>query len=156
MITYLDKILYLYPDIQQVMYWNTQRDGKPWQDLYEGIFWDNKKIAKPSKEELDAVTEEMILSRKKELEEQNIQTNTQKYPQKIDLVFDEVTRIKDECDCLKKQILETKINNDELKATLEDINYAFMACKGFLQEIPNIKKMLEVLVNNKKGNKNEK
>jgi hypothetical protein len=55
MVTYLDKIRHLYPNIQQVMYWHAQQDGKPWEDPYEGIIWENTSIPKPSKEDLDAI-----------------------------------------------------------------------------------------------------
>ena len=64
MSNYLDKILYLYPDIQRVAYWATKYDGTPWADPYDGIVWENKVLAKPAKEVLDAVTDEMILAAK--------------------------------------------------------------------------------------------
>lgn len=57
---YLDKILYLYPSIQHVMYWHSQYDGQPWNDPYDGIVWNNKDIPKPSKAELDALDESLV------------------------------------------------------------------------------------------------
>lgn len=58
--TYLDKILYLYPDIQQVSYWNTQYDGSAWDDPYDGLIWENTEIEKPLKETLDALDNNIV------------------------------------------------------------------------------------------------
>lgn len=60
MINYFDKILYLYPNIQRVMYWHTQQDGTPWDDAYDGIVWENTEIEKPSKENLDALDDSVV------------------------------------------------------------------------------------------------
>ncbi len=62
MITYLDKILYLYPNIQRVSYWYTQYDGTPWDDNYDGIVWENIEIEKPSKATLDALDDAIVES----------------------------------------------------------------------------------------------
>ena len=59
-VTYLDKIKYLYPGIQNVVYWQTQYDGKPWADLYDGIDWQNTQIKKPDKATLDAVDTNVV------------------------------------------------------------------------------------------------
>ncbi len=61
MITYLDRVLVLYPTIQHIMYWNTQKDGTPWLDPYDGLIWENIEITKPTKEELDLVTDQQVL-----------------------------------------------------------------------------------------------
>ncbi len=66
MITYLDKILYLYPTIQRVMLWETRYDGTPFEDPYDGIVWENTEIDKPSKEILDAIPEALVIAAKKE------------------------------------------------------------------------------------------
>lgn len=67
MITYFDKVLYLYPKIQGVMYWQScpghlSSTGKAheWEDLYSGLVWDNPEIPKPSKEELDALDDQIV------------------------------------------------------------------------------------------------
>jgi hypothetical protein len=64
MITYLDRVLVLHPGIQHVMYWGSRYDGTPWNDPYEGLVWNNKDIPMPSKAELDAVTDQMVLDAK--------------------------------------------------------------------------------------------
>lgn len=53
--TYLDRVLYLYPGIQGVTFWQTQPDGTPWNDAYDGIVWENTEIKKPTKRQLDAI-----------------------------------------------------------------------------------------------------
>lgn len=60
MITYFDKILYLYPNIQGVSYWSTQYNGEPWENAYDGIVWENKDIPKPSQLELDALDDAVV------------------------------------------------------------------------------------------------
>jgi len=64
MITYLDRVLVIHPDIQNVMYWQSQYDGTPWNDPYDGLVWENKEIPKPSKKELDAVLDSDVLAKK--------------------------------------------------------------------------------------------
>ncbi len=53
-----DIIISKYPDIQGVSYWQTQFDGTPWKDPYDGLVWENKDIPKPTKEELLAWSKE--------------------------------------------------------------------------------------------------
>lgn len=60
MINYLDKVLYLYPDIQRVSFWETQYDCTPWNDPYDGLVWENTDIEKPSKETLDALDDAVV------------------------------------------------------------------------------------------------
>jgi hypothetical protein len=70
MVSYFDKVLYLYPNIQNVMYWHTQYTGEPWNDPYDGLEWNNTEIPKPSKEELDALNDlivEVELKRREEV-----------------------------------------------------------------------------------------
>ncbi len=64
MSTYLDKAMVLHPGIQHVMYWGSQYDGTPWADPYDGLVWNNKEIPKPTKSELDAVTDPMVTASK--------------------------------------------------------------------------------------------
>jgi hypothetical protein len=64
MIDYLDRILYLYPEIQGVSYWHTQYTGEAWDDLYDGIVWENTEIPKPSKEQLEALDAIVVESEK--------------------------------------------------------------------------------------------
>jgi len=59
-ITYLDKIRYLYPNIQRVMQWHTDAEGN---ELgYDGIQWENTEIDKPSKAALDAIPDADVLA----------------------------------------------------------------------------------------------
>lgn len=75
MITYLDRILYLYPTIQRVMYWNTKKNGKPWDDPYDGIVWENTSIMKPTKTQLDAISDlDVITAKIKREADQQIQS----------------------------------------------------------------------------------
>jgi hypothetical protein len=60
MIAYIDKVLYLYPEIQHVVFWHTQYNGEPWDDSYDGLIWENIEIAKPSKAELDALDDIVV------------------------------------------------------------------------------------------------
>jgi hypothetical protein len=60
MLSYFDKIQYLYPKIQGVSYWCTKYDGTAWEDLYDGVVWENAEIQKPIKEELDALDESVV------------------------------------------------------------------------------------------------
>jgi len=60
MADYLDKVLYLYPKIQGVMYWYSKYDGSDWEDLYDGLEWNNSEIPKPTKEELDALDDSIV------------------------------------------------------------------------------------------------
>jgi hypothetical protein len=80
MASYFDKVLYLYPNIQHVMYWQTQYDGKPWNDPYDGLKWNNTEIPKPTKEELDALDDAAVedeLDARKEIIRKN--ARNQKY-----------------------------------------------------------------------------
>lgn len=58
MITYLDRIRFLYPNIQNVMQWQTDEEGNKLG--YSGILWENKEIKKPTKEELDNIPTELV------------------------------------------------------------------------------------------------
>lgn len=84
MITYFDKILYLYPDIQRVSYWHTKYDGSEWDDPYEGIVWENIEISKPSKETLDDLDENTVASELKNREEK------EKFNQEVNRVKEDV------------------------------------------------------------------
>ncbi len=85
MITYLDKILYLHPEAQGVMYWDTHHnccfnedgspkncDMQPWDDPYEGLVLDNPNFSVPKRKVLDALDENVVLEelyRRKSVEE---------------------------------------------------------------------------------------
>lgn len=70
MYTYLDKVLFLYPNIQHVSYWGAKYDGTVWNDLYDGLVWENTDIVKPTKAQLDSISEADIdKSKYKELRE---------------------------------------------------------------------------------------
>ncbi len=56
---YLDRVLYMFPDIQNVMYWHTAQNGEEWKNPYDGLEW-NSNIFKPSQAMLDAITDEQI------------------------------------------------------------------------------------------------
>lgn len=60
MTNYFHRVLYLYPDIEGIMYWYTQQDGTPWNDSYDGLIWNNNQIAKPTKAELDALDDATV------------------------------------------------------------------------------------------------
>jgi hypothetical protein len=68
MVTYLEKIQYLYPGIQKVMQWDANFDGTPFNDPYDGVVWENTEYDKPSKEVLDAIPDEDIIASQKEKE----------------------------------------------------------------------------------------
>jgi hypothetical protein len=53
MINILDVILFKYPGIQQVSYWNTQYDGTEWNSPIDGLIWENTTVPKPTQQELD-------------------------------------------------------------------------------------------------------
>lgn len=62
----LDIILYKYPNIQGVTYWNTQYDGKTWKDPYDGLKWENKEIPKPTKDDIASWENAASLIKQKE------------------------------------------------------------------------------------------
>lgn len=64
MITLLDRALYLYPDLQQVVYWNEKNSAAPFDDPYDRLIWNNTAIPKPSLAALNAVTEQQIIDAK--------------------------------------------------------------------------------------------
>jgi hypothetical protein len=57
---YLDKVLYLFPDLQNVVYWHDICEEAPSEDAYERLIWNNNDIPKPSKDDLDALDENAI------------------------------------------------------------------------------------------------
>jgi hypothetical protein len=71
MITLLDKVLFLHPGIQGVVYWNDPNPLAPSADPYERLLWDNKDIPKPTKAALDAITDLEVEDAKKD--EQRLQ-----------------------------------------------------------------------------------
>jgi hypothetical protein len=65
--TYLDKVLHLYPDIQGVMYWHSDPEtGEPWtsdKEAYEkGLIWNNAEIERPRRATLDALKDEDVIA----------------------------------------------------------------------------------------------
>ncbi len=58
--TYIDKVLYLFPKAQGVMYWHSHHDGTPWDDPYEGLVYDNPNFTPPTREELDVLDETVV------------------------------------------------------------------------------------------------
>lgn len=66
MVTYLDRVLYLYPDIQGVIYWHTPCEEAPSEDPYERLLWNNEDIPKPDKATLDNIDEKLILKKRLE------------------------------------------------------------------------------------------
>ncbi len=71
MITYLDKILYLFPEATGVSYWQTQYDGTPWEDPYDGLVLENPNFEIPRRtlDALDdAIVEKALEEMKKEAE----------------------------------------------------------------------------------------
>lgn len=70
MISYFDRVKYLYPNTEGIVYWETQYDGTPWEHPYDGLVWNNKEIPKPTKEDLDklaAVTVDSSLKNRDEV-----------------------------------------------------------------------------------------
>jgi hypothetical protein len=68
MANYFDRVLYLYPGIQGVMYWQTQpvdimkhgMNPVPWDNPYDGLVWENTIIKKPTQAELDALDDATV------------------------------------------------------------------------------------------------
>ncbi len=60
MANYLERVLYLYPNINRVVYWSTQYDGTPWENPYDGLFWENTDIKKPSQKTLDKLDAKLV------------------------------------------------------------------------------------------------
>ena len=61
MITYLDKVQFLYPNIQRVMYWHEKNSEADFDDPYDRLLWENTDIEKPTKEILDAIKDEDVI-----------------------------------------------------------------------------------------------
>lgn len=60
-VTYFDKVLYLYPNIQRVMFW--QQDpvtNQPFENPYDGLQWENTEIPKLSQEALDRLDDDIV------------------------------------------------------------------------------------------------
>lgn len=62
MVTYLDKVLYLHPNIERVVYWHEKCEQAPYDDAYDRLLWENTEIPKPTKEELDALDDALVTS----------------------------------------------------------------------------------------------
>ncbi len=85
--TYLDKILYLYPDAQGVMYWHTQQDGTPWENPFEGLVFENPNFPVPTKEDLDSLEDEVVADELRRREEVRTKTERdRKYAQDLSVV----------------------------------------------------------------------
>jgi predicted nucleic acid-binding Zn-ribbon protein len=145
MITYLDRVRYLYPDIQRAMYWQTQYDGKEWDDPYDGLVWDNPDIRKPSKETLDALNENVIIAELQKREEAAHKAQVSK-DTPLDQIDTSVLDIKDKISSTNEII---KNNHEQIakyittnNTQINDIQNAFQAVKGYLLLIPELQKQL--------------
>lgn len=145
MANYFDKIKYLYPDIQGVSYWGTQYDGKEWNDPYDGIVWENKEIAKPSKKILDSLNENVVIAELQKREEAAVKAQISR-DTPLDQIDTSVTDIK-----TKITAMESLMNENHKQITgyittnntqINDIQNAFMAVKGYLLLVPELQKQL--------------
>ena len=66
MVTLLDKVLYLYPNLQQVVYWHEKNSAAPFDDPYDRLIWNNATIPKPALATLNAVTDAQVLQKRAE------------------------------------------------------------------------------------------
>lgn len=81
MITYFDKCIYLYGYISGIKYEYKKFDSTEWEDLYDGLSWENPDIQKPTKSELDALDDEIVeieLKRRAEVERKKLRNEKYK------------------------------------------------------------------------------
>lgn len=52
MMSIFDTLILKYPGVEGITYHHTKEDGSAWSDPYEGLVWENKDIAKPTKKNL--------------------------------------------------------------------------------------------------------
>ncbi len=172
MVNYLDKILYLYPDIQRVSYWHTQYDGKEWADPYDGIVWENIEIKKPSKKKLDDLNDNVVMAtllkrkddQRKLLRDEEASENLVlkcKYQDYLKIkpgasfstFLDElentsIDKIMNPEVELKKSEDKSEADNkieqleQELASHKQDMRDAFSAIQGFLMVIPDLRKSI--------------
>jgi hypothetical protein len=75
MVTYFDRLMYLYPNTQGITYKFTKDDGTSWDDPYDGLVWENNTIAKPTKEAIESIDDTVVateLANRKELERKTV------------------------------------------------------------------------------------
>lgn len=135
---YFDKILYLYPNIQHVMYWHTQPDGSEWDDPYDGLQWYNKEIEKPTKKLLESLNPAVVAV---ELAKRNKERNP------VELLEDTVkaltSKIENLADNISKSNSDLLIKHNENMASIDNDNMsAIKAIQGFLQMIPDMNNQL--------------
>jgi hypothetical protein len=145
MTTYFDKVLYLFPGIQGISYWQTQYDGTPWADPYDGLVWENQDIRKPSKETLDALNENVIIATLQKREEAARKAQISK-DTPINQIDTSILNIKDKISSSNEII---KSNHEQIakyittnNMQINDIQNAFQAVKGYLLLIPELQKQL--------------
>ena len=148
MATYLEKVLFMYPNIQHVMYWGTKPDGKPWAHPYDGLQWDNTEIAKPTRKYLDALSDEKVQT---ELNKREGILDKSKIPIYSPLQ-DLEDVIKGSCDQMKVLQENFLIHQQKQEAFMklmrdqnDNMNSMLIALKGFMQLIPEIQKSLLAL-----------
>ena len=114
-ITYLDKVQYLHPGIQHVMYWHDKNPEADFDDPYDRLLWENKDFPKPSKEELDSISDELILTK--------IDTDTKEQAQveaqvklDMDLILSNLVDI-----LISKNIITSKDELLEIKAQINSV-----------------------------------
>lgn len=60
-VSYIDKVLYLYPGIQGVMFWHGDPvTGSPFSNAYDGLQWNNTSIMQPTQATLDAIPDATV------------------------------------------------------------------------------------------------
>lgn len=69
-ITYFEKCIYKFPEITGISYQHLKNDGTEWDNPYDGLIFSNEDFKKPSKEELDAIDENLV--REKEFERREL------------------------------------------------------------------------------------
>jgi hypothetical protein len=161
MITYIDKILYLYPGIQRVSYFHTQSDGTPWQDPYDGIVWENESIPKPTKEALDQVTDYEVQTDKYSKDREALEKQydadivikssylmyKSRYPEitfsrYIDLMHNGTLKELDLFTFHDAKIETLQKNIENCYKIMQNIEGAFQALHGFLLMLPKIEKSI--------------
>lgn len=146
MTDYLQKIQYLYPGIQGVMYWHTQSDGTPWNNPYDGIVWENTDIEKPSQAMLDELNDEIVtkeLARRHELSKKGQFVQSTPLDSMEAKIAKFETQMVNLQNLLNDQFTQTSNIVKISKIQVHDLQNALIAINGFVMQIPVIEKSLQ-------------
>lgn len=146
MANYFDRILYLYPGIHGVAYWQTQMDGTSWTNPYDGIVWENIEIEKPTQATLDklddtTVTNELIRRYELVKKAQFVQSTP------IDALETKITSLETQMTKLQSLLNDQFVQTTNIvkisKLQVSDLQNALVAINGFVMQIPVIEKSLQ-------------